>query len=83
MDHNGYGYALAASPDGSRIATGDTGGAITLWRTDTWTKINSLLGHTDSVVDLAFSPDSLLLVSASRDNTARYGAVLMAKVSGN
>ncbi|TWT51801.1 nSTAND1 domain-containing NTPase [Allorhodopirellula solitaria] len=71
LDHQGYGYVLALSPDQSTLATGDTGGTIQLWRTDDWTRVNSLPGHSETIENLTFSPDGMFLVSASSDNTAR------------
>jgi len=40
-----------------------------LWNTSTGRQLRSFSGHTDSITDLAFSPDGRLLFSASRDVT--------------
>jgi len=44
---------------------------IRIWDADTGEELHVLEGHTQDVVDLAWSPDSTLLASASFDFTAR------------
>ena len=63
---------LVFSPDGKTLATG--GGwdhTVHLWDVDTSTLRTALKGHTDKVRDIAFSPDSKTLITASRDKTMR------------
>jgi WD40 repeat protein len=60
--------SLAFSPDGSRLATGDTDNAVKIWDTATGHEILTLRGHFDWVRDLAFTPDGHRLVSAGDDN---------------
>jgi WD40 repeat protein/tRNA A-37 threonylcarbamoyl transferase component Bud32 len=71
-------YAVAFSPDGTRLAS--AGGAsasqagpspIYLWDTRTRKQVRVLEGHTASVVGVAFSPDGKHLASASDDDTVR------------
>ena len=63
---------LVFSPDGKILATG--GGwdhTVHLWDVDTGTLRTGLKGHTDKIRDMAFSPDSTRLITASRDRTMR------------
>ena len=60
---------VAFSPDGKRLATGESNGRITLWRTQDWaTTVLSAQG--EAVNGLAFSPKGLL-ASASDDSLIR------------
>lgn len=72
--HIGGVASFAASPDGSRVATGATDGEVRLW--DVTARKPSkdavvLMGHEGSVNDLAFTPDGKRLVTASDDDTLR------------
>ncbi len=56
------------SPDGKNLAVTylDTG-KITLYDTGNYTKVQTIQAHTEGIYCLAFSPDSTLIVSGSRD----------------
>lgn len=43
--------------------------AILLWSTSTWKQLQALPCHSLTVTQMAFSPDSRLLLAASRDRT--------------
>ncbi len=63
---------LVFSPDGKILATG--GGwdhTVHLWNINTGRLQTGLKGHTDKIRDMAFSPDSTRLITASRDRTMR------------
>jgi hypothetical protein len=63
--------AVAISPDGSWIASGDAAGSIRLWSSVDGSHRATLAGHTGAVNALAISPDGAWLASASNDRTVR------------
>ena len=67
--------AIAYSPDGSTIATGDLIGEIRLWDAETGQHNATITGHPGAnVISLAFSPDSHMLASSGSypDGTLRW-----------
>jgi len=60
----------AVSPDGGVIATGGTTD-VRLWDAGTGAPRKKLVGHTDQIYGMAWSPASGLLASASFDGTVR------------
>ncbi len=77
--HNSPVQALAISPDGMHIASGDTTGEMALWKANTGEKI-SLPNHAGSIPALEFSPDGKKLISASVDETVRWWNVETAQM---
>ncbi|MBF2049367.1 MAG: NB-ARC domain-containing protein [Leptolyngbya sp. IPPAS B-1204] len=63
--------SLAFSPDGKRLATGDTDNQIRIWNLVTGEQIATWQGHEDWVRSVAFSPDGQTLASGSEDKTIR------------
>lgn len=59
------GWSAAVSPDGKRIAVGNSDGTVQLWDTDTLTKIGERMAYpkADQVITVAFSPDGRFLAS--------------------
>jgi WD40 repeat protein len=90
--HSGWVYAVAYSPDGKWLASAGGGnpfwetagaggmrpGEVILWDAATGTPIRTLLGHTNVVTALAFSPDGRQLASAS----PRHGVGVWEVASG-
>ncbi len=50
-------------------ASGDS--TVKLWDTSTGKEIKTLIGHTDPVNGISFSPNGKMLASASADNTVK------------
>lgn len=61
--------AIAFSPDGKYLATGDTDYKIRLWRIATDEIVLTLQGHEGWIRSVAFSPDGRMLASGSEDRT--------------
>ena len=64
--------AVAFSPDGRVVATGDDLGGARVWNLRTGVDVE-LNGHEKAIESVAFSPDGRSLVTASQDETARSG----------
>ena len=62
-------FAIAFSPDGRILASGDDKGNVFLWDATSGVRIAELRGHDGSVYELAFSQDSTKLASVGRDET--------------
>lgn len=63
--------AVAISPNGSALLTGNLDGGMKLWDLDNGSLIQVFEGHTDRVYDLAFSPNGTRILSGSRDGTLK------------
>ncbi|MEY4917165.1 MAG: hypothetical protein RL616_1078, partial [Verrucomicrobiota bacterium] len=64
-------YAVAWSPDGTRLAGSTEDGDVYLWDKASGSA-RILRGHSEPCVRLTFSPDGKLLASGSRDGTTRF-----------
>jgi WD40 repeat protein len=63
--------SLAASPDGSRIASGAANGHVRIWDARRLASQSEHMGHEAPVVAVAFSPDGQSLASGGQDGSLR------------
>jgi WD40 repeat protein len=63
--------SVAISPNGTLVAFGSSDAVITMWSIRSGRKRYELAGHTDSINDVAFSPDGQHLLSIGSDETVR------------
>jgi WD40 repeat protein/serine/threonine protein kinase len=63
--------ALAFSPDGQWLASGDELGRAYLWKRDngTWEPVHELSSHSAGITAMRFTPDGRRLIVASDDHT--------------
>ena len=76
----GYVYAAAISPDGKTVAGGSGVGSsrfvgedytVRIWNIDSGQLVYTLIGHSQQVVCVVFSPDGQILASGSADKTIK------------
>ena len=65
--------AIAASPDGTRLATGEIDTTVKLWEAATGKLLLTLFGHSSQVVSVAYSPDGSYLASATKMGRSNSG----------
>ena len=69
--HTDWVYAVAYSPDGVLLASGDRSGGLHVWEAETGRLYLDLPGHTGAIRGLSWRTDSNVLVSASEDGTVK------------
>ncbi len=67
--------ALAFSPDGTLLVSGDSEGDVQIWNAATGGLLATLKGHKLAVMDIAFAPDGRAFITGSRDGTVRAWGV--------
>ncbi len=74
-----YVNRITTSADGSRIAGALGDRTVKVWDANTGRLLSTLRGHTDLVMDVAFSPNGSQLASASYDKTIRIWELATAR----
>jgi len=69
--HTDWVTAVAYSPDGVLLATGDRNGNLYVWEAASGREYQTLAGHTAAITGLAWRDDANLLASSSEDGTIR------------
>jgi WD40 repeat protein len=70
-DHRDVIRGLAFSPDGTKVATAEADGTVTLWSLADGEKLWTLRAHHGGAVGVAFSPDGQRLASGGADKVVR------------
>jgi eukaryotic-like serine/threonine-protein kinase len=68
--HQVFVKALAYSPKGTRLLSGDASGVVFLWNLESGERPGTLKGHTDVVHSVAFSPDGKRALTGGSDRQA-------------
>lgn len=71
IGHKGPAYAVAVTPDGTRILTGSRDRTVKVWDSATGKELHTLGGHTKRVYAVAVTPDGRRAVSGSEDTTCK------------
>ena len=64
-------FAVAFSPDSTRLASAGADRAIRVWEVATGRDLMTIEDHADWIFDVAWSPDGKRLATASRDKTCK------------
>jgi WD40 repeat protein len=73
-------YALAWSPNGTKLATGGKNGVIQVWNTTIHTLLATAETHAGEMYALAWSPDGKYLATGSWDGTVQVWEALTGKL---
>lgn len=71
LHHRDLVRSIAWSPDGMRLATGSTDGAVRVWNADAGKELLTLRGHGESVTSLAWDRGGSRLATASEDGNVK------------
>jgi len=63
--------AIQFSPDGTLLASGDTGGNLTIWDVPSWSRRSTVNASNAPIYCLSFSPDRRALAAACGDSNVR------------
>ena len=74
VGHTSNVFAVAYSPDGSRIVSGSWDNTLKIWDASSGKELATLSGHTNWVLAVAYSPDGSRIVSGSTDKLKIWDA---------
>ena len=63
--------ALAFSPTGEHLISGDKEGNLYVWTVGSWRELREFIGHTHWITAVAFHPNSSQVATTSHDRTVR------------
>ena len=63
--------ALAFSPTGEHLVSGDEEGKLYVWSVGSWGELEELIGHNRQITGVAFHPNGSQVATTSYDHTAR------------
>ncbi|MDX2116911.1 MAG: WD40 repeat domain-containing serine/threonine protein kinase [Planctomycetota bacterium] len=64
-------FSMCLSPDGTRLASGDSAGLLKLWDTRTGVLLREAKGHDGAIHRIVFSPDGRRIFTGGWDSVAR------------
>lgn len=69
--HQSYVTALAFSPTGEHLVSGDTEGNLSVWSVESWRELEEFNRHTKKIRRVALHPNDPRVITTSHDYTAR------------
>ncbi len=63
-EHQGSIHAVAFSPSGEHLISGDADGKLVVWRVQGWEKQHAFIGHTEPIEAVAFHPNGKQFASS-------------------
>jgi hypothetical protein len=70
-EHTEEVWAVAVTPDGQRLVTGDEYGMVRIWDAASGHELRTLKGHTGEVRCVTVTPDGQRIITGADDGTAR------------
>jgi WD40 repeat protein len=78
--HTGEVWAVAFSPDGTKVASAGRDATARIWDVASGETIQILEGHQDAIEGIAFSPDGALLATAADDAAVKIWEVASGEI---